>query len=139
MKSSSFLAAISLLSLIACSTAPIKQPAGAPPGDPETVMVTYHVQSGDEAVFEDLLSRSWRVYQSEHFVFDQPHVILRDQEDGGKSRFVEILTWKSHYAPDHAPDSVKALWTQMQSLCEARGGHGAIEGGEVSLITPPAK
>jgi hypothetical protein len=137
MKTPHLLAAISLLSLTACSTAPIKQLADAPAGDAETVMVTYHVQSGKEAGFQDLLSDAWGVYQSEHLVFDQPHVVLRDQEDGGKPRFVEILSWKSHYATDHAPDSVKTLWKQMQSLCEARGGHGAIEGGEVTLLTPP--
>jgi len=139
MKSSSILLTVSLLSLTACSTAPKRLQTDEPAGDAETVMVTYHVQSGKEAAFRDLLAGSWDLYQSADLVYFQPHVILRDQEDEGKPRFVEILAWKSHYAPDHAPDSIKAIWTQMQSLCEARGGHGAIEGGEVTLITPSAK
>jgi hypothetical protein len=139
MKSSSIFLTLSLLSLTACSTAPKRHQTDAPTGDSETVMVTYHVQSGKEAAFQDLLSRAWAVYQSDQLVYDQPHVILRDQEDGGKPRFVEIVTWKSHYGPDYAPDAVKTLWTQMQSLCEARDGHTAIEGGEVTLLSPPVK
>jgi hypothetical protein len=99
--------------------------------DPETVMVTYHVQSGKEAEFQAVLSRAWQIYQSEHLVFAVPHIIVRDTEAGDKTRFVEIFTWVSHAAPEHAPDAVKTLWEQEQSLCEAGSGHGGIEGGEV--------
>jgi len=42
----------------------------------------------------------------------------------------------SHNAPDHAPESVKAIWRQMQSLCEARDGHDGLEGGEVEILVP---
>ncbi|MGD0614877.1 MAG: hypothetical protein ABSA69_05470 [Verrucomicrobiota bacterium] len=129
IKITSSLFAVSLLALTGCSTT---HPAGDAKADSETVLVTYHVQSGKEAEFQAVLSRGWEVYQSEHLVFARPHIIVRDTEDTGKTRFVEVFTWVK--SPDHAPDSVKAVWKQEQSLCEARSGHGGIEGGEVRLI-----
>lgn len=122
--------AVFFLALSGCSTT---RPAGGANADSETVLVTYHVQSGKEAEFESVLSHAWEVYRSEHLVYDQPHIIVRDTKDGGKTRLVEIFTWVR--SPDHAPDEVKAVWDQEQSLCEARGSHQGIEGGEVQLIT----
>ena len=121
---------VSLLALAGCSTT--HQTSGAK-SDSETVMVTYHVQPGKEADFQTALSHAWEVYQSEHMVIAKPHVIVRDTEDGDKTRFVEIFTWVK--SPDHAPDSVQTVWKQEQSLCEARSGHTGIEGGEVEMIT----
>jgi hypothetical protein len=121
--------AVPLLVLTGCST--MHQSGGAK-ADSETVMVTYHVQSGKEAGFQSLLTHAWEVYQSEHMVFARPHVIVRDTDDAGKARFVEIFTWVK--SPDHAPDSVQAVWKQEQSSCEARSGQTGIEGGEVQLI-----
>ena len=97
-------------------------------------MVTYHVKPGKEAEFQALLSRAWQTYRREHLVFANPHTIVRDTEQGDKTRLVEIFTWVSHAAPEHAPDAVKKIWEQEQSLCEARSGHGGIEGGEVELL-----
>ena len=105
----------------------------------ETVLVTYHVQSGKEAEFQQLLSRVWKIYRKERLVFAQPHVIVQDKESGDKPRFIEIFTWVSHSAPEHAPDSVKTIWNQMQSECEARDGSGGLVGGEVDLLAPNAK
>ena len=129
---SASLFAASLLALTGCSAT---QPAGDANAKPETVLVTYHVQSGKEAEFQAVLAHGWKVYQSEHMVFAEPHIIVRDTEDAGKTRFVEIFTWSK--SPDHAPETIKAVWNQEQSLCEARGGHTGIEGGEVQLITGP--
>ena len=61
----------------------------------------------------------------------EPHVIIRDHQSDGKTRFMEIFTWVSHAAPEPAPASVPAVWNQELSLCEARNGHPALEGGEV--------
>jgi hypothetical protein len=130
MKTTCSLFAVSLLALTGCSTI---RPADSAKADSETVLVTYHVQSGKEADFQAVLSHAWAVYQGEHMVFANPHIIVRDTEDGGKTRFVEIFTWVK--SPDHAPDSVQAVWQKEQSLCEARSGHTGIEGGEVQLIT----
>jgi hypothetical protein len=121
---------VSFLALAGCSTT---HKGGDARAGSETVLVTYHVRAGKEAEFLGLLSRGWEVYRSEHLVFAEPHVIVRDTEDGDKTRFVEVFTWVT--APDHAPDSVKKVWEQEQSLCEARSGHRGIEGGEVELVT----
>ena len=97
------------------------------------VLVTYHVQPGKEAELQAELAHAWEIYRIEQMVFYKPHVIFRATEDGDKARYVEIFTWVKK--PDQAPDSVKAIWEQEHSLCEARGGHAGIEGGEVQLIT----
>jgi hypothetical protein len=60
---------------------------------------------------------------------------VRKQEAGGKYRYVEIFTWVSHEAPDHASSSMKDVWSKMQSLCEKRDGHGGLEGGEVQIVS----
>jgi antibiotic biosynthesis monooxygenase (ABM) superfamily enzyme len=133
MKITHFLLALAVLSLNACCSANHSH-QGSAKTDPETVLVTYHVKSGKEAEFQAILSRIWQIYRTEHLVFAGPHVIVRDSEDGGKPRFVEILTWVSHAAPEHAPDAVTKLWEQEQSLCEARSGHRGIEGGEVEIV-----
>jgi len=103
---------------------------------PETVLSTFHVQAGKEKDFEDVLSRTWAIYQKEQLVFAQPHILVRGSEDSGKPYFVEVFTWVSHAAPDHAPASVQTIWKEMNSLCEARGGHTKIEFTEVQIIAP---
>jgi len=133
MKPKHFLSALALAGLTACSTTSDHGPSGA---DTETVMVTYHVRMGQEVNFHGLLTRAWATYRSEHMAFAQPHIIVQDRETNGKTRFIEIFTWVSRAAPEHAPDSVKQIWNREQSLCEARDGHGGLEGGEVHLIVP---
>lgn len=132
MKITHLLLALSLVSLTACSTT---TPA-TNHDSPETMFITYHVQPGDEAKLQEVLSRAWDIYRKNHLVLTQPHVIIRAMESGGKTRFVEVFTWVSHAAPGHAPASVKKIWEQMQSLCEARDGHIGLEGGEVEMIVP---
>ena len=128
------LLAVLLPTLTGCSTvhSPADRSAGRETAGKETVLVTYHVQPGKEAEFGAVLSRGWEVYQNAHMVSVSPHIIIREVEDGNKPCFVELFTWVK--SPDHAPDSVKSVWNQEQSLCEARGGHRGIEGGEVKLI-----
>lgn len=140
MKTAHGLFILLLASLTACSTTKSKpeSSSGAKPS-PETVLITYHVKPGKEADLEDILRRAWEVYQREHLVFADPHLIVRDKESGDKTIMVEVFTWVSHSAPDHAPDSVKALWSEMQAACEARDGHGGLEGGEVELVVPKVR
>jgi hypothetical protein len=83
------------------------------------------------------LRAAWEIYQKEHLVLAQPHVIVRDKEGRDKTRIIEIFTWVNAKAPDNAPDSVKKLWDQMKSCCEKRDGHEGLEGGEVELLEPP--
>jgi hypothetical protein len=122
--------AISLVTFAGCSTT---HPANGTKADSETVMVTYHVQASKEVEFQQSLAHAWDVYRSEQVVYAQPHIVVRDTEVGGKPKFVEIFTWAK--SPDHPSASVLAIWKQEQSLCEARNGHRAIEGGEVELVT----
>jgi hypothetical protein len=122
--------AISLLAFTGCSTT---HPASGAKADSETVMVTYHVQPGKEAELQALLAHAWEIYRREHMVSAQPHVVIRDADAEGQSKFVEIFTWAK--SPDHPPKSILAIWKQEQSLCEPRDGRGGIEGGEVALVT----
>jgi len=135
LKTTYLLLAASLLSLAGCSTTH----HGLAKQDPETVLVTYRVKAGKEAEFQTVLSRAWEVYRGEGFVFAEPHVIIQDTEDGGKPRFVEIFTWISRSTPEHAPESVRTIWKQEETLCEQRGGHYGIEPGEVELLVPSRK
>src|SRR5262249_16607828 len=120
-----------LLVLTGCSTTR----NNSAKGDPETVLVTYRVKAGKEAEFRDVLSRAWDVYSRDGLVFAEPHVVVQETEDG-KPRFVEIFIWVSRSIPEHAPDSVKAIWKQEESLCERRGERYGIEPGEVQLVVP---
>ncbi|SPE60376.1 hypothetical protein SBV1_410070 [Verrucomicrobia bacterium] len=105
----------------------------------ESIQLVGGAVEGSLAFQQELLSRAWEIYRKEHLVFDQPHVIVQDKESGDKPRFIEIFTWVSHSAPEHAPGSVKTIWDQMQSQCEARDGHGGLVGGEVDLLAPKAR
>ena len=124
----------SLLVLTGCSTTR----SSSAKGDPETVLVTYRVKAGKEAEFRDVLARAWEIYRRDDLVFVEPHVVVQDTEDG-KPRFREIFTWVSRSIPEHAPDSVRAVWKQEESLCERRGEHYGIEPGEVELVVPSRK
>jgi hypothetical protein len=141
MKFLLFFVTVSLVSLTACSTPKHHPPRADQPKEdgPESVIVTYHVKPGQEEQLQDTLARAWALYQKEHMVAAQPHILVRDNDVGGRVRFLEIFTWASHAAPKDAPDSVKTIWGQMQSLCEPRDGHPGLDGGEVDLLVPPGK
>lgn len=124
------------LLVAACAASLSAQPVSNPASPPETVLITYHVVSGKEAELQQTLSNVWDVYQREHLVLAEPHVIVRDKDGTDKTRFVEVFTWVSHDAPEHVPDSVTKLWGQMQACCEKRDGHPGIDGGEVELLVP---
>jgi hypothetical protein len=100
------------------------------------VLITYHVKQGKEANLKEALSRAWEIYRQKHLVFAQPHIIVRDTEEGDKVRFVEIFTWISSATPENAPDVVQTVWGQEQSLCEARSKHDGIQIDEVELLIP---
>lgn len=107
--------------------------APAAENDPETVLVTYHIKEGKAEAFGQLLDRTWLTYERLGMVFDRPHMVMRGKEKGGMF-MAEILTWKSHSMPDNAPAEVHALWDEMQTLCEKRGGRDGIEIPEVEVL-----
>ena len=130
MRAKYLLFAVLIPALTGCSTTHTR--GGRDRAGSETVLITYHVQSGKEAEFQALLSQAWKIYRSEQMVFYKPHTVVRIVEDGDKTRFIEVFTWVK--TTDHAPENVRAIWQQEHSLCEARSGHAEIEGGEVQLI-----
>ncbi len=137
MKIVRYLSCLLLVLLAACSTTkPEPKPAADSEAAPETVMVTFHVKAGKEAELDAVLQRAWKAYREAHLVFAQPHVIVRDTEGSDKVRVVEIFTWVSHKAPDHAPDSVQTEWKQLHDLTEERDGHRGMELSEVTLWEP---
>jgi hypothetical protein len=129
MKTPSPLFAVLILAVTGCSTT---HQAGEAAAGSETMLLTYHPKPGKEPELQAALARAWQVYQADHLVFDKPHVIVRDTEKGGGTRFVEIFTWIQ--APENPPADVNAIWNQEQSLCEARNGHKGIEGGPAQLV-----
>ena len=134
MRITRILIVLAAVSLTGCSTTNRTDRASAQLG-PETVLVTYRVKPGNEAEFQSVLSRAWHIYRAEHLVYVEPHIIVREAEDGGKICYIEIFTWVSRAALEHAPDSVKTIWKEEHSLCETRNGHSGIEGGEVGIVT----
>ena len=103
-------------------------------GPPETVHVTYHVQPGKLDEFLSVLKQHHPACRKLGLVLAEPHLILSGKEDGGKPVVIEILTWKSHDAPDQASPEVRALWNQLEALCESRLGHRGIEFPEVEIV-----
>ena len=125
-----------IFSLTGCGEPPSERGATKSAPMKETVLITYHVVPGKEKELQKLLARVWDAYEKDHLVLTQPHVVVRDKEGVDKPRFIEVFTWVSPEAPDHAPDSVKKLWDQMQACCEKRDDHQGLEGGEVELLVP---
>jgi hypothetical protein len=103
---------------------------------PETILSTYHAKKGQEKQLADALARAWQSYRNEKAVFDTPHVLVRGSDAQANVDFTEVFTWVSREIPDHAPASIQAHWSELQSLCEARSGHPAIEIHEVELLAP---
>ncbi len=101
-------------------------------------MVVYNVKVGSEEEFLTTISRAWEIYRKEHLVFAEPHIVVRETENG-RSRVTEIFTWVNHDAPNHAPQSVKDIWAREHTLCEDRNGRTGIAGGEVELLLPANK
>jgi hypothetical protein len=128
MKNLSPLFMVLSLALAGCCTSPTgsKSRAGS-----ETVLITYYPIPGKEAELEAALAHAWQVYQADHLVYDQPHVLVRDT-GGGETRFIEIFTWIK--APENPSPDISAIWRQEQALCEARGGHRGIDGGPVEVV-----
>ena len=102
--------------------------------DPEIVVDTLHVKAGKEDELARVMARAWAAYRQYDMVLRQPHLLMRGVDDGGRPFLVEILTWKDHEAPDHAPAEVKKIWAEMEALCEKRDGRRGIEFYEVQMI-----
>ena len=104
------------------------------PETPETVMVTLHAKPGGEADLARVIARHWDTARRLNLVLDTPPVTLRGAEDGGKTYFVHVFTWRDAGIPDAAPAAIQAIWTEMNQLVESRGGRPGLYFTEVSIV-----
>lgn len=71
--------------------------------EPETVMVTLHAKPGAEADLERVIAQHWSTARQLNLVRPVPHVTLRGSEDGNKTYFIDVFTWRDAHIPDAAP------------------------------------
>ncbi|MEP7351914.1 MAG: hypothetical protein ABI824_01650 [Acidobacteriota bacterium] len=129
MRSRNFVLCVLLLGALSCPLWMRAQGAS----QPETVMVTFHVKPGREAELQKVIARHWTSVVARKMVLPTPHVTLRGTEDGDKTYFVEIFTWRDAQVPDTAPAGITDIWNQMNQLVEARGGKDGLVFVPVSL------
>ena len=101
----------------------------------ETIHSIVHVKTGQELEYVRLEAKSWAIYTRLGLVLPHPHIVLQGADDKGRPFFVEVFTWKSPDIPDNAPPEVKAVWQQMEQLCEPRDGRPGID---FEALTPVA-
>jgi hypothetical protein len=53
--------------------------------------------------------------------------MLRGKDDAGAAYFLELVPWKDRGVTENPPPEVGALRARLQTVCEARPGHRAIE------------
>ena len=103
---------------------------------PETVMITLHAKAGAEAALVEVLARHYETARRLALLRDEaPHLTLRAPGDHDTVSIIEILTWRDAEIPDHAPHDILAIWQEMNSLVEARGGRPGLDIVEVRDIT----
>ena len=130
-----FSGALPFLLFLAVASAAPSGAAGETPAKPETVHVTYHVRAGKEAELARVLARHWPTCRRLGLVLEKPHLIVRGYGEGHRPYFVEILTWKDSDAPDNAPPEVRAIWKDLEALCEKREDRPGIEIDEVEIVS----
>jgi hypothetical protein len=129
-------AAVSVCIALSWGPSVAQQRAEASETVPETVMVTLHAKPGAEADLERVLANHWKTARELRLVRDAPHVTIRGSEEANKTYFVEIFTWRDANVPDSAPAEIQKIWTEMNRLVEARGGHPGLEFVAVSAVAP---
>jgi hypothetical protein len=115
--------------------APPSETAASQDSGTETVVATFRVQAGKEKDFLRAMQQNWPTLLRLGLVLPVPHILLRGTDDAGKPIFIEILTWVDHGAADHVPAEVQKVWNELQSLCESRGGHSAIDFPEFQIVS----
>jgi hypothetical protein len=99
---------------------------------PETVVVTLHARAGAEADLAKAIARHWSVAKQMKLVLEEPHLTLQGDE-GGKTYFIEIFTWRDAAVPDSAPPEIRKIWDDLNALTESRGGHPGLEFAPVEI------
>jgi hypothetical protein len=108
--------------------------ANLPAPGTETIYSIAHVKPGMENQYAELSAEAWAIYRRLDLVLEKPHVVVRGVDADGLPYFVEIFTWKSPEIPDHAPPEVRAVWQQLESVCEMRNGRPGIDFTEVTAV-----
>lgn len=117
---------VRVLSIAAVAAAALAPVAGAE--QPETVMITLRPKPGAERALVQTIARHYETAQKLHLLGeDTPHVTLQASDDQDKTYFVDIFTWRDADVPDHAPSEIQAIWKEMNSLVETRGGRPALD------------
>ena len=98
-------------------------------------MVTLHAKAGAEADTARVLERHWDAVRRLNLVLPATHVTIRGIEDGNKTYFVEVFTWRDAEIPDKAPAEILAIWKEMNALVESRGGQPGLHFTEVEIVT----
>jgi hypothetical protein len=101
---------------------------------PETVMVTFRAKPGAEAELERVIADHWKTANELHLVAAAPHVTLRGSEDGNKTYFIEVFTWRDASIPDFAPPAIQKIWARMNALVDSRGGRAGLRFEEVFVV-----
>lgn len=107
-------------------------------GPPETVHVTYHVQSGKLDEFLAALGEHYPAGRKLGIVLAEPHIVLVGKEDREHPVVIEILTWRDADAPDNVTKkypTVRAIWDRLNALVEKRDGKPAIDIDEMEIIS----
>jgi hypothetical protein len=106
----------------------------APSDQPETVEVTFHALQGAEYELARAIARHSEMARRLNLVREMPHVTIRGTEEGDRTSFVDVFTWRDASIPDAAPPALQAIWAEMNKLVEPREGKRAIEIAQVELI-----
>jgi hypothetical protein len=105
-----------------------------PGPETETIYSIAHVKPGMENQYAELSARTWAIYRKLDLVLEKPHIVVRGVDADGLPYFIEIFTWRSPEIPDHAPPEVRAIWQQLESVCEKRNGRPGIDFTEVTAV-----
>ncbi len=114
--------------------APAQKTSDLPGPGTETIYSIAHVKPGMENQYSELSAKTWEIYRRLNLVLERPHVVVRGLDSGGLPYFVEIFTWRSPEIPDHAPPEVRAVWKQLEGVCEKRNGRPGIDFTEVTAV-----
>ena len=82
----------------------------------KAAIVTYVVKKGQEAEFEKVLRRHWKVLRSENLTTDQLPFLLKDPES--PMVYKEIFEWKSRlsFQKAHKSKKVQDIFRKMIEL-----------------------
>jgi hypothetical protein len=100
----------------------------------ETIYSIAHVRPGMENQYAELSAKAWAIYRRLNLVLKKPHIAIRGVDSDGLPYFVEVFTWRSPEIPDHAPPEVRAVWQQLEGVCEKRNGRPGIDFTEVTAV-----